>query len=45
MAFTFVKAQGGKVGSSLVEEDKATLKDAFILKTNINYLDIELLYT
>lgn len=25
MAFTFIKAQGGKIGSSLVEEDKLTL--------------------
>ena len=32
MAFTFIKAQGGKIGSSLVEEDKLTLA-LFLLLT------------
>jgi phosphoglycerate kinase len=41
MAFTFVKAQGGKIGSSLVEEDKLDLALSIIKKAkekNVNLI-------
>lgn len=34
MAYTFIKAQGGKTGNSLVEEDKLDLANALLSKAN-----------
>src|SRR6201992_4436535 len=34
MAYTFAKAQGGKIGKSLVEEDKLDLANSLIAKAN-----------
>ena len=34
MAYTFIKAQGGKTGNSLVEEDKLDLANELLLKAN-----------
>jgi phosphoglycerate kinase len=42
MAFTFIKAQGGKVGSSLVEDDKLELALALIEKAKVKGVNLVL---
>ncbi len=42
MAYTFIKAQGGKVGNSLVEEDKLELAKELLAKANLLGKQIEL---
>ncbi|WP_417874255.1 phosphoglycerate kinase [Xanthomarina gelatinilytica] len=42
MTFTFIKAQGGKVGNSLVEDDKMTLANDILEKARAKNLQVHL---
>jgi phosphoglycerate kinase len=42
MAFTFIKAQGGQIGSSLVEDDKQELALEIIAKAKVKGVEIHL---
>lgn len=42
MAYTFLKAQGGKVGNSLVEEDKLDLANELLSKASENNVEFHL---
>lgn len=42
MAFTFIKAQGGKIGSSLVEDDKQELALAILKKASQKGVEVHL---
>jgi len=42
MAFTFIKAQGGKIGSSLVEEDKQELALAILKQADLKGVAVHL---